>query len=233
MRFSIPATICAMSLLLGCSNNTLSQFWKGVPLLEEDIRVSEERFADFAELAVASPEKEATAALDALFDRLREDEVAYYVYAAWIDGAFYSVLSPCRSAVLYSYAVNRIVKDGVLNQDECRPYLKRRDWICYNVEGAPATIPGVILNGKRTLVLVMDLSCPSCRKALDVLSQDSAWNGVRKIALGIGYGSIPEAEGWELYTPENAAEFYDVHISPVYYVVSPDGIVELSYTAVI
>ncbi len=232
MRLRFPATVaCLICLLAGCSTGSLSGFWKDVPLLEDDIQVSEDRFADFAELAVSSPENDAIAALDVLYNRLLKDEVAYYVYSEWMDGAFYSVFSPCRNASLYSHAVDRMVKDGILNEDECRPYVRRRGWININTEGSEAVVPDVVLSGERTLVLVIDMSCPSCLKAIEKLSLDPEWDGVRKIAIGLGYSSIPKPEGWELYTPDNASEVYDIRLSPVYYVVSSEGKVEKSYTA--
>jgi hypothetical protein len=233
MRSNFLVIACAACLFLGCSKGTLSDFWKGVPLLEEDISVSEDRFADFAELAVAAPEKEAKAALDVLFDRLLSDEVAYYVYSEWMNGAFYSVFSPCRNAGLYSYSVGRMEKDGFFNEDELRPYQMRSKWININTRGDDAVVPGVSLNGERTLVLVMDMSCPSCLKAIENLSQDEEWEGVRKIAIGLGYGQVSPSEGWEIYTPDDANNIYDIRLSPVYYVVSPEGKVELSYTAAI
>ena len=111
------------------AEKSLSDYWSHNDwhIVEGDIRVNEDRFADFAELAAAAPKKEAIAALGALLDTLKaEDEVAYYIYAGWVEGAFYNPLSPCRNYELYSYAVDRIASDGILSEDECAPMLRRK-----------------------------------------------------------------------------------------------------------
>lgn len=219
---------CALCLafLNACNNAGVKGFWDNVPLLEQDISVSENRLADFAELAVKAPEQEALEEMDNLFDRLKEDEVAYYVYSEWMTGAFYSILSPCRNATLYSKAVERIVSDGVFSQDETDLFIKNREWISYNNKGDKAIVPSVSLNGERTLVLVLDLSCPSCREALEKLSSKQ----LRKVAICLGIGSAPKTPNWDYYAPENGDAVFDIHMTPFYFIVSPQGTVEQTYT---
>ena len=237
--FILPAILCSLCLFSGCNNTgkktktatDIASFWNGKSLLEEEIDISEDRFADFAMLITEAPENEAFAAIDTLFDRLKsEDEVAYYIYSGWIDGAFYNLLSPCRSAKLYSKAVERIVSDGVLNSDECTPFIKKAEWIKYNLEGTEAIVPGLSHINARTLVLVLDLSCPSCRKALESLASDPQWNGVDKMAICMGYGLKPSVPGWDYLFPENASAVFDIHMTPVYFIVAADGTVERGYT---
>lgn len=112
--------------LASCGNAQVKDFWDTHSIDYSDYRAAEDQFAEFAEQAVAAPVDDACAALDALFDRLCEDEVAYYIYAEWMDAAFYNLLSPCRNAALYSKAVDRIVSDGILSMDDCDPYLQKR-----------------------------------------------------------------------------------------------------------
>lgn len=228
MKHSAEMILC-LALLLGCQASGIRGFWNDVPLLEKDISLSEDRFADFAEQAVAAPEADALAAMDALFDKLKQDTVAYYVYSEWMDGAFYTMLSPCRSAVLYDKAVERMVTDGILSMDECTPFLRNREWIQYNLEGAQATVPGLSQIDTRTLVLVLDLSCPSCRQALEKLAEDPQWNTVHKVAVGLGYGPQPTVPGWDYLSPENGTVVFDIHMTPVYFVVAADGTVESGY----
>ena len=229
MKHAVEIILC-LALLAGCQASGIRGYWENLPLLEDDISLSEDRFADFAELAVAAPEADALAAMDALFDRLKQDTVAYYVYSDWVDGAFYSLLSPCRSATLYDKAVERMTTDAVLQPDECEPFLQKREWIQYNQPGAPASVPGYPSFTGRTLVLVMDLSCPSCREALEKLSSDPQWADVRHLAVCCGFGPQPAVPGWEYLFPDNAADVFDPHLSPVYFVVSADGTVESGYT---
>lgn len=221
--------IAAVALLsLSCARTGVAAFWDTHSIDYSDIHAAEDQFADFAELAVAAPEKEALQALDVLFDQLKKDEVAYYIYSDWMSGAFYNLLSPCRSAVLFSKAVERMVTDGVLTASACEPFLRQRDWIQYNLAGAPATVPGVALDG-RTLVLVLDLGCSSCRLALEKLGEDPRWEGLRHVAIGCGYGPTPSVEGWEYVVPADAAVVFDPRLTPIYFVVGKDGRVEVPY----
>ena len=228
MRHSAVFILCLV-LLTGCQASGIRGFWNDVPLLENDLSVSEDRFASFAEQAVSAPEEDALAAMDDLFDKMKQDPVAYYIYTEWMDGSFYSPLSPCRNAVLYDKAVDRIVADGILSADECEPFLQKREWILYNREGAKATVPGISDFDTRTLVLVMDLSCPSCREALQKLAEDPQWNDVKKLAVCLGYGPQPSVPGWDYLFPENGDVVFDIHMSPFYFVVAADGTVESGY----
>ena len=221
--------ILCLALLAGCQASGIRGYWDNVPLLENDIEASQDRFAQFAELAVDAPEEDALAAMDLLFDRLVQDTVAYYIYSEWLQSAFYSPLSPCRNPLLYDKAVERIVADGILNTDECEPFLRTREWLQYNREGEKATVPGLSQTDTRTLVLVLDMSCPSCRQALETLAQDPQWNGCKKVAVCMGYGPRPSVPGWEYLSPENASAVFDIHMTPVYFVLAADGTVERGY----
>ena len=228
MKHTAVIILC-LALLAGCQASGVRGYWNDVPLLEKDIQVSEDRFAQFAELAAAAPEEDALEAMDLLFDKLKQDSVAYYIYSEWMEAAFYNALSPCRSAALYGKAVERMVSDGILSMDECRPFLKKREWIQYNREGTQATVPGLSQPDTRTLVLVLDLSCPSCRQALEKLAGDPQWNDFKKLAVCMGYGPQPSVPGWEYIFPENASAVFDIHLTPIYFVLAADGTVERGY----
>jgi hypothetical protein len=229
MKHSAVITLC-LALLMGCQASGIRGYWDAFPLLEKDLSLSEDRFARFAELAVAAPQDQALAAMDILFDKLKQDTVAYYVYSEWVDGAFYNLLSPCRSVPLYNKAVERMVSDSVLQLEECEPFLQRREWMQFNQPGAPATVPGRNTFPSRTLVLVLDLSCPSCRQALERLSADPQWAEARHLAVCCGSGPLPTVSGWEYLSPENATAVFDPHLSPIYFVVAAGGVVERGYT---
>jgi len=222
--------VLCLVLLAGCQTGNVLTFWDGRSIDVENMDAAEQQFADFAELAASAPEQDALAALDILFDKLMQDPVAYYVYADWMDGAFYSLLSPCRSDVLYGKAVERMMTDGIMEEGIYAPCLKRLEWMQYNLEGAKAIVPGCSHFDTRTLVLVIDLGCPSCREALEKLGTDPAWSGTRKIAVGLGDGPQPAVPGWEYLFPENGMALFDKSMSPVYFVVASDGTVEKGYT---
>lgn len=229
MKSTLTSVLC-LALLAGCQAAGVGQFWNTHSIDYSDIRAAENQFADFAELAVSAPEEEALAALDVLFDKLKQDTVGYYLYSEWMDGAFYNLLSPCRNVTLYGKAVDRIVADGILQPYECEPFLQRREWIQYNQEGAKAFVPGLSRFDARTLVLVLDLGCPSCREALETVAADPQWSGLDKLAVGLGYGPKPEVPGWEYLFPENGSAVFDIHMTPIYFVAAADGTVESGYT---
>ena len=215
--------------LVSCTETSVRNFWDSRSIDYSDIRTAEDQFADFAELAVAAPEADALAALDVLFDKLKQDTVACYLYAEWVDMAFYSPVSPCRNAALYSKAVDRMVEDGVLTLSDCEPFLQKRDWILYNVEGGKATVPGISSFDTRTLVLVLDLSCPSCREALEKLAAAPEWSGLPKIAVCLGQGPRPTVPGWEYLFPEQGSAVFDIQLTPIYFIIAADGTVERGY----
>jgi hypothetical protein len=224
----LSSALIILMLLVGCQGSGLRSFWKSHSIDYSDINAAQDQFASFAELAVAGPESEALLAIDALFDKLQEDTVAYYIYTNWLDGAFYNILSPCRNSVMYSKAVDRIVADAILSQDECEPFKQKREWLNYILEGQKATVPGIVLD-QSSVVLVLDQSCPSCREALTSLAQKKEWANYRHIAICCGYGPVPTVPGWEYVEPENASAVFDPHMTPVYFVVSQDGTVEKTY----
>ena len=232
MKHSAVIILC-LALLAGCQASGIRGYWDAFPLLEKDLSLSEDRFAGFAELAVAAPQDQALAAMDVLFDKLKQDSVAYYIYSEWVDGAFYSLLSPCRSVPLYSKAVERMVSDAVLQMEECQPFLQKREWMQFNQPGAPATVPGHGPFTSRTLVLVLDLGCPSCREALEKLSSDPQWANTCRLAVCCGRGPEPTVPGWEYLSPENASAVFDPHLTPIYFVIAADGTVERGYTLVL
>ena len=155
--------------------------------------------------------------------------MAYYIYAGWLEGAFYNPFSPCRNAALYIYAVNRIETDGIFSPDECRPLQQKRDWIALNREGTVAITPEPDPEGRNTLVLVIDLSCPSCQRALETLGGNPDWENYRHIALCCGVSALPTVPGWEYRRVENPLRIFDLMMTPFYYVIDPVGVVVQSY----
>lgn len=214
-------------LITGCQGHSVANYWNRNSIDYSDVQAAENRFAKFAELAVSAPAKDASIAMDVLFDKLKEDPVAYYLYTDWINAVFYSLLSPCRNATLYSKAVDRIIRDGVLPESDYAPFVQNLNWIQYNQPGMKATIPGIDLRGQRTTVLVLDQSCHSCKEAFKAVKTEK---GSRCIAVCCTYGPLPEEPGWEVIAPENAQTVFDPHLTPMFFVVAADGTVETSYT---
>jgi len=240
------ASLCGLCLLSACkqgggkarSGEDVRKFWEGKTLLEEDIQITEDQFADFAELTVSAPEDAAIAGIDKLFDRLKkEDEVAYYIYSEWMIGAFYNLLSPCRNPVLFASAINRMEKDAVLDENTLSRYRSLLDYAGYNNEGDPCTLPeGVPAPDSPALYLIVNLNCPTCTEAFQKLNELS-FDG-KHIALVQGGGplattpSIAAAEGWQFYFPVNMNKIFDPDLTPVYFTVDATGKVLETYKLV-
>ena len=87
-----------LAVLAGCRENAnVADFWNTHSIDYSDIDAAQDQFARYAEQAVAAEKTDALASMDVLFDRLKEDEVGYYVYTDWIDGVFYNPLPRRRS----------------------------------------------------------------------------------------------------------------------------------------
>ena len=227
MKTLLPVLFTAIALAT-CTSGGVKGYWgKHAPQIS-NIEAAREQFAEFAELTAVSSEKDVLLETDRLFDLLKQDEVAYYVYSEWMDGVFYSISSPFRNTALYSRAVERMTMDGVLSTDECEPFIRRKEWASINQKGDEAIIPGVVTKGVRSLILVVDLGCPSCRTTL--LTFKDSYPDCRHIAVCLGHGPTPNVEGWDCIYPEHAEVVFDIRNTPVYFVVSPDGIVEEPYS---
>ena len=96
--------------------------------------------------------------------------------------------------------------------------------------GDKAVVPGRSSITERTLVLVLDLSCPSCQKALEKLSSDPEWAGTRHLAVCFGPETHPVHPDWEFLFDNNSAAIFDPQMTPIFFVVAADGSVEKGYT---
>ncbi len=239
MRLRLVAVILAvLALAVSCKSPSVKGYWEKHTPDISDIRAAENEFAAFAELAVGSPEQEAREEIDRLFEQLRANEVAYFVYSEWIVSAFYSPASPCRDCALFSYAMtSHVLKDGIVDGYDAELYERLVTACNTNKEGTALVLPP--LNDRRgndvtiepvepILFLVVDLSCPSCLKALDKLSKK--YPEARHIALCSGPATLPDRTDWEFLRATETDSVYDISAAPFYFVVNSEGIIEKSYT---
>ena len=228
----IPFAAIAFALILSActSGSGVAGFWnkQDITITESNYREAEDRFARFAELAVKAPQEKALAGLDALMDKLKTDEVSYYVYSEWIVMAFHSLLSPCRNTELFSKAVERFSTDGVMSEDEYRPFaeLAAKDRLnapgtdciipqLYDANGAPAPWEP----GAETLFLVVNLDCATCVAALHALADEPG----EHIALCFGFTPAPSVPGWEYRYSNELGSVFDTEAAPFWFTVGADG----------
>lgn len=236
MRLPVVIAV-ALALAVSCKSPSVKGYWTSHTPDISDIRAAENEFAVFAELAVKAPELEAREELDCLLSQLKDDEVKYYVYSEWIVSAFYSPASPCRSCALFTYAIQRVLEDGVIDGYDAELYSKLVAACNTNQEGSALTLPALndragndvtVEPGQQIIFMVVDLSCPSCLKALDKWARK--YPKARHIALCSGPSLLPDRSDWELYRATETDGVYDIKAAPFFFVVNSEGIIEQSYT---
>ena len=240
MRKNLILLSALAVLISGCRDNSgIRSYWASHSVdVESDFKAAESQFTDFVELASAAPEADAFAAIDMLLAKARKNEVAYLVYSEWIYKGFSSIFSPCRSCPIFVHAADKILSHGILRDELSEQYKLRREFCRYNRVGdtavIPATLPsdGLVLDptpSSRTLYLVVDQDCPSCRESMArIKSSDNP--DIYLVALCYGYGPLPSDTGWNCFRLDPDQEIIDTREAPFFFVVSEDGIVEESYT---
>ena len=238
MKQGVVVCLTVLSLLaVSCKTSAVKGYWsKHTPDIA-DIRAAEEEFVQFAELASAAPGQDARAEIDRLFRQLRSDEVLYYVYTEWIVRAFYSTTSPCRNCELFIYSMQHVLEDGIVDGYDAELYAQFVTACQTNRVGDVFRLPSLsdrsgndvtIDKGQAILFLVVDLSCPSCLRALEIMSE--TYPEARHVALCKGPGGFPKMDGWEFYRTYDTESVYDISAAPFYFFVNADGVVEETYT---
>lgn len=241
MRASAICVLAGLTLLLAACKDTgnVRNFWNDtdINVTESNFAAMEDQFAQFAELLVKAPKEEAEAALDALMDKLKENEVSYYVFSDWFTMAFHSLLSPCRNPGLYAKCADRLKTDGILNESEYALFVDLADKDAFNAPGSPCRIPDItdetgapvsVIPGVETLFLVLNLDCATCVAALRALSEKPG----RHVALCFGHTPAPDIPGWEYYQPKDMDKFFDLDAAPFWFTVDEDGVVNTPYSLV-
>lgn len=237
MRSFVLALAATAAIISGCRDNTgVRGYWSSRELDIDNYATAEEEFTDFVELAYAAPQKDAFAAVDMLLKKARKDDVTYLVYADLILKGFSSIGSPCRSCPIFIHAADNMLSHGIPSGDMTIRYQKRRELCMHNGVGDIAELPDLIGSSKpdpcrRTVILIVDQDCPSCLQSMERFSSEK-WEGTALVALCYGHGPLPESPGWECYTMSRQQGLIDTREAPLFYVISPEGKVEISYTSV-
>lgn len=231
MNKLIPFIAAAAVLISGCRNNSgIRGFWAEMDLdVETDYAAAESQFTDFVELASKSPQADAFAAIDKLLSRARKDEFAYLVYTEWIYRGFSPLASPCRSCPIFVHAAKRILSEGILRDELASQFEKRMNFCMHNGTGKKATLPANITCTQKTLFLVVDQDCPSCKEAMQRITH-AEYPDTHFVALCYGHGPMPDAPGWECMPLPSDQTILDTREAPFFFIVSEDGTIEQSYT---
>ncbi len=230
-RVFLSIAVSTVILLAGCTGTgEVRGFWKDIDITvtEDNYRSSQDRFAQYAELLVAAPQKEAAGALGELFKKLRTDEVSYYVYSEWMESAFHNYFSPCRNADLFGVAVSHFASDGILSKEEVARLQKLAAMDKLNRTGKPCTVPEGAEAGGSALYLVLDLDCRTCLQSLAAMSE--AYPEAEHIALCFGYSRTPEVPGWKYLRPDGMEDIFELAAAPFWFLTDEHGKVTIPYS---
>ena len=230
MRRLFPYIVLALLLAACTAGGRLRDYWKdGISVTEENYPQAEERFARFAELMAAAPPGQAAEALDDLFDKMKEDEVSYYIYSDWIESAFHNYFSPCRNPDIFGKAAERFAEDGILNIEtvERLQALAAQDQL--NRPGSKCTLPEGVSASGAALWLVLNLDCRTCLQSLAAMAGEHP--EAEHIALCFGWGPTPEVPGWTYLKPEGMNDIFELEAAPFWFLTDADGTVQIPYSA--
>ena len=232
MRRPAASLIVLLAILFaGCeSGSNIAGFWDDVDVTvtEDNFNITQDRFAQFAELLVQAPEEEAVEALNPLFDKLLENEVDYIIYTQWMEYAFQNYNSPCRNPVLFEAVVERTEADGILAPEEVERLKGLVAIDKYNRAGEPCTLPDGVTPEGNTLYLVLNLDCRTCRQALAALAETHP--DAAHVALCFGWSPVPDVTGWQYLKPEGMKDWFDLEAAPFWFLTDKEGRIEIPYS---
>ena len=102
MMRRLAVILLLMVSLAGCRDARVRNFWLTHDIDYSEVDSARSQFIDYAALASLADTCAARASIDRLYDKLKKDEVAYYLYTEWVEGIFYHPLSPYRSETIFS-----------------------------------------------------------------------------------------------------------------------------------
>ena len=229
--------VVAAALISGCREQPgYRGYWSDRTLDIDDYEAAEEDFTDFVEYAVTIPEAQASADIDQLLEKASQDEITYLFYADWILKGFGSIASPCRSCPLLVHAADWVLAHDLPSWEMKARYEVQRNFCLHNRPGDVAELPDLEEDAlapfrQRTLILVVDQGCSTCRESM-ARFETPEWDGTDRVALCYGRGPLPENPAWQCYRMSPDQTLLDTRQAPFYYVVSTEGTVEQSYSPV-
>ena len=236
----LALTLAALAAIIsGCHDNSgIRGYWSSRTLDLENISAAEDEFTDFVELAVQAPEKDVFVAVDRLLKKASKDEVTYLVYTDWIIRGFSYIASPCHSCAIFIHAADKILSQGIVGEYEAEEVRRNREFCRHNQMGSKTKLPPMqdgnvsdIPLDRRTLFLVFDQDCPTCRQSILQFSSPE-WEDTARVGLCYGHGPLPVIEGWDFYRIPGDQSILDTRQAPFCFVNAPDGTIEMTYTPV-
>lgn len=221
----------------------------------DDIGAARKRFEKYVALLEKAPEEDARRSIEDFIKSTSRNEVSLYVYSEWFETYLYALESPYRNEKLFDAFMGAILAEGGLNDDEKVrfEYLRRlsgrnkegtaaEDFVMCDAEGNTFELSAG--NGERRLLLFLDTECPSCletaqKAAGSAKVRRAVENGtLRLYAVAKEYDKASfdlfrskVGGAWMVvYNPDGELikkELYDMALTPSFYLIAPDGKVEV------
>ena len=174
-----------ISAVCSCASpaQELSSYWEEYDFESmeafQDIESAEEMFEGYVSLLGKVPEDVASASINEFLDSAARNQVAYIIWAGWIEAYLHTLESPYNNERLFQICLDKIISDNVLDSYIMERLIRIKkvsglnivgnppsDVMLRNADGNDFMISG--LKGEDVLLLLLDGGCKSC---LDYLSE--------------------------------------------------------------
>jgi hypothetical protein len=224
----------------------------------ESVDSSEQMFLEWAELLLEADKESRSRATEEFVEVMVADPVGYHLWTEWVNHYLYGLWSPVRNEEAFEELLDRVWEDERVpaQNKEYIPRLKgllghnrvgtrAEDIEIYDAEGNGARLSD--LRGRRVVLVVVDTTCPSCVDTMQSIEQNEVLMGAAQrgeLALvAVAINQTPEGIveltgeksplGWSIYcasSGEFERGFYDSEASPMIFLLSHEGVVEVAMT---
>jgi hypothetical protein len=224
----------------------------------ESVDSSEQMFLEWAELLLEADKESRSRATEEFVEVMVADPVGYHLWTEWVNHYLYGLWSPVRNEEAFEELLDRVWEDERVpaQNKEYIPRLKgllghnsvgtrAEDIEIYDAEGNGARLSD--LRGRRVVLVVVDTTCPSCVDTMQSIEQNEVLMGAAQrgeLALvAVAINQTPEGIveltgeksplGWSIYcasSGEFERSFYDSEASPMIFLLSHEGVVEVAMT---
>ncbi len=258
------ALVCLSRLTRGGDskeqNVALAGYWAdyGPTALLDDVEGAEMRFKEWCELLKSADAESQSGAVAEFVELMVADEVCYHVWSEWARIYLYGVWSPVRNDEAFGMLLQAIATDPRVPADG-RDYVPRlMDVLAHNRVGDMAEDIRMYdaaaqerhladFRGRRLLLLIIDVTCPSCVDTMQEIEDNRRVMGAAErgelAMVVVTINQTPESitplvedkknTPWQIFCSsvgELDEAYYDTEAAPVMFLLSEEGRVEVGMT---
>lgn len=217
-----------------------------------DIDRLEEHFAGYCELLSDVSLQVASESICSFVDKLKNNELLFYIYYEMFCSALYSIDSPFRNEVLFDVYLDKAMNSGVFKGYEMerinniaslsklsRPGEKIPDSEILSLSGESVNLHDFLSSVEQTLMVVVDPNCPYCLEIVDKIENDitvkeMTEDGRLKMLLLSVFPDISTmsracdnvSSFWNIFVAgHDIDKVIDRSLSPSYYLIGKDAVV--------